>query len=155
MIARATENGLCLLAFGDLAELPRQLADLEALFGATAINGESTHLTTLRSELDHYFSGELTTFSVALVPVGTGFQQSVWGALSGISFGSTVSYGHLARAIGKPLGSQAVGKANGQNRLAIVVPCHRVVGATGKLTGYAGGIERKKWLLRHESACLF
>lgn len=105
-------------------------------------------------ELLEYFAGKRTHFTVPLDPAGTEFQQAVWRQLVTIPCGSTVSYAKIARAVGKPRGSQAVGKANGCNPLAIVVPCHRVVGVSGKLTGYAGGIERKSWLLRHESATL-
>ena len=105
-------------------------------------------------ELSEYFAGKRTTFSVPLAAEGTDFQHEVWEHLRTIPPGRTVSYADVARAVGKPRGSQAVGRANGSNPLAIVVPCHRVVGTTGKLTGYAGGVERKQWLLRHEGGTL-
>ena len=105
-------------------------------------------------ELREYFAGKRTQFTVPLDPAGTEFQHAVWRQLVTIPCGSTASYAEIARAVGKPRGSQAVGKANGSNPLAIVVPCHRVVGTSGKLTGYAGGLDRKSWLLRHESATL-
>ena len=105
-------------------------------------------------ELREYFAGTRTHFTVPLDPAGTEFQRAVWRQLVTIPWGQTVSYAEIARAVGKPRGSQAVGKANGSNPLAIVVPCHRVVGTSGKLTGYAGGIDRKSWLLRHEGGLL-
>ena len=112
-------------------------------------------LQQAETELGEYFIGQRRSFTVPLDPAGTPFQQEVWKQLVGISCGATTSYGEIARRIGRPQGSQAVGLANGQNPIAIIIPCHRVVGASGKLTGYAGGIERKKWLLRHEAATLF
>lgn len=107
-----------------------------------------------RRQLDAYFVGELTAFSVPLAPVGTDFQQRVWTALRGIAFGDTVSYSEIARRIGAPDAVRAVGAANGRNPLPIVVPCHRVIGTSGALTGFGGGIERKRWLLQHEGALL-
>ena len=101
-------------------------------------------------QLVEYFSGKRQSFDLSFDPVGTAFQKKVWGCLSGIPFGETASYGDIARMVGKPKGAQAVGGANGRNPLTIVVPCHRVVGVNGALTGYAGGIERKLWLLNHE-----
>ena len=101
-------------------------------------------------QLDAYFAGELTEFSLPLEPAGTAFQRSVWAALCDIPYGETISYGELARRIGKPQAVRAVGAANGQNPLAIVVPCHRVIGSDGKLTGYGGGLETKEALLALE-----
>lgn len=112
-------------------------------------------LSEALNQLEAYFAGTLTDFSLPLDPAGTDFQRTVWKALADIPFGRTLSYGDIARSIGQPKGSQAVGLANGRNPIAIIVPCHRVIASDGKLTGYAGGIERKKWLLRHESATLF
>ena len=102
-------------------------------------------------QLGEYFAGERTDFDLTLAASGTPFQHKVWAALSEIPFGVTWSYGELAAHIGQPTASRAVGLANGRNPIAIVVPCHRVIGASGTLTGYAGGIERKRWLLDHES----
>ena len=101
-------------------------------------------------QLGEYFAGQRTRFDVALSPQGTPFQQRVWAALLDIPFGETRTYGELAAAIGQPGASRAVGLANGRNPISIVVPCHRVVGASGKLTGYAGGIARKSFLLALE-----
>ena len=152
MEACASAQGLCLLAFSDLSRLPQDYAALEAHFGIPTAVGTNRHLELLGHELARYFAGTLTAFTVPLELPGTPFQQSVWHALVDISFGSTRAYAQVARKVGTPGGSQAVGRANGQNRVAIVVPCHRVIGSTGKLTGYAGGMERKKWLLQHEGA---
>jgi len=107
-------------------------------------------LTECVRQLDEYFSGRLTKFNLPVKQKGTEFQQSVWNALTGIPFGQTVSYGDVAKMLNNPQAVRAVGAANSQNKLWIVVPCHRVIGANGSLTGYAGGIERKKWLLAHE-----
>jgi methylated-DNA-[protein]-cysteine S-methyltransferase len=103
-------------------------------------------------QLAAYFAGELHEFNVPLDPQGTEFQKKVWRELCRIPFGETISYGELARRIGQPTASRAVGLANGRNPIAIIVPCHRVIGADGSLTGYGGGIDRKKWLLEHEAA---
>ncbi len=105
-----------------------------------------------RAQLRAYFAGELTEFDLAFSGHGTEFQRRVWGALCTIGYGETESYGGLARRIGNPSASRAVGLANGKNPISIVVPCHRVIGANGSLTGYGGGMERKKWLLDHERA---
>jgi methylated-DNA-[protein]-cysteine S-methyltransferase len=101
-----------------------------------------------------YFAGELRDFDLRLAPEGTDFQRRVWEALRAIPFGETISYGELARRLGRPTASRAVGAANGRNPIAIVVPCHRVIGADGTLTGYGGGLDRKRWLLRHEESVL-
>lgn len=103
-------------------------------------------------QLAAYFAGRLRAFDVALAPVGTPFQQRVWAALRAIPYGTTVSYGELAAAIGRPTAARAVGLANGRNPIGIIVPCHRVVGANGSLTGYGGGLPRKRHLLALEAA---
>ncbi|CAB4889755.1 unannotated protein [freshwater metagenome] len=102
------------------------------------------------SQLGEYFAGTRTSFDLPLDPVGTGFQQSAWLALRTIAFGETVSYGEQARRMGDARKARAVGAANGRNPLSIIVPCHRVVGADGSLTGFAGGLDTKAWLLEHE-----
>jgi methylated-DNA-[protein]-cysteine S-methyltransferase len=107
---------------------------------------------TICALLTEYFAGSVHEFDVALAPAGTEFQKKVWRELRRIPFGETISYGELARRIGQPAASRAVGHANGQNPISIIVPCHRVIGADGTLTGYGGGLERKKWLLEHEAA---
>jgi methylated-DNA-[protein]-cysteine S-methyltransferase len=107
---------------------------------------------SVREQLAAYFEGALREFSLDLAPNGTPFQQAVWREVARIPFGQTVSYGEVARRLGKPEASRAVGLANGANPIAIVIPCHRVIGADGSLAGYGGGLERKRWLLRHEGA---
>jgi methylated-DNA-[protein]-cysteine S-methyltransferase len=104
------------------------------------------------AQLNAYFAGELTSFDLPTEMHGTHFQRQVWAELCEIPYGETISYGELARRVGNPKASRAVGLANGRNPLAIVVPCHRVIGANGSLTGYGGGLDRKIWLLEHETA---
>jgi methylated-DNA-[protein]-cysteine S-methyltransferase len=111
-------------------------------------------LQRAREQLEAYFAGDLRAFDLPLAPRGTEFQRAVWRALAEIPFGATRSYADIAAAIGRPGASRAVGAANGRNPLAIIVPCHRVVGADGSLTGYAGGLACKEWLLRHERRSL-
>ncbi len=113
--------------------------------------GEETLLARARAQLREYFEGERLDFDLPLSATGTAFQEQVWAQLRGIPFGERRSYGALAKALGKPGASRAVGAANGRNPLSIVVPCHRVVGADGRLTGYAGGEAAKRWLLDHEA----
>ena len=110
----------------------------------------SAILTECVRQLDEYFKGQRKTFDIPVSQEGTSFQQSVWNVLTTIPYGKTVSYADVAKMLNKPKSARAVGAANGQNRVWIIVPCHRVIGANGSLTGYAGGIERKKWLLDHE-----
>ena len=107
-------------------------------------------LAEAKRQLAAYFAGELRAFTLPLAPRGSEFQRKVWAALGEIPFGATSSYGALARRLGAPNHARAVGHANGRNPLSILVPCHRVVGASGALTGYAGGVDRKRWLLSHE-----
>jgi methylated-DNA-[protein]-cysteine S-methyltransferase len=105
--------------------------------------------------LERYFAGGPVEFDIPVsLAAGTDFQRRVWDALREIPHGETISYGELARRVGSPGGARAVGLANGRNPIAIVVPCHRVIGADGSLTGYGGGVERKAWLLRHEAGAL-
>ena len=114
--------------------------------------GSDAVLDDARRELDAYFAGRLTTFSVPLAPNGTEFQRRVWSALRAIPFGTTISYATLARRVSNAAAVRAVGAANGRNPIPIIVPCHRVIGSDGSLTGFGGGIPRKKWLLEHEGA---
>jgi methylated-DNA-[protein]-cysteine S-methyltransferase len=105
------------------------------------------------SELAEYFAGKRTVFTIPLAPRGTPFQRAVWNALTGIPFGETRSYLEIAKRVGKPSATRAVGHANGRNPIAIVIPCHRVIGANGTLTGFGGGLPMKRWLLDHEADC--
>lgn len=107
-----------------------------------------------RAQLEEYFAGGRTAFDIPLAPAGTGFQRAVWNALLEIPYGQVLSYGALAARLGRPRAARAVGAANAGNPISIIVPCHRVVGANGTLTGYAGGVERKQWLLAHERRAL-
>lgn len=108
-------------------------------------------LENAAEQLAAYFSGDLTAFDLPLAPRGTPFQRRIWDALLEIPFGETTSYGALAKRLGKPGAARAVGLANGSNPISIIIPCHRVIGSNGRLTGYGGGIERKAWLLDHEA----
>jgi methylated-DNA-[protein]-cysteine S-methyltransferase len=119
--------------------------------GSEASRGIRT-LAAARAQLDEYFAGHRTHFELPLAPTGTPFQRRVWAALAEIPFGRTISYLQLARTVGDERAVRAVGGANGRNPLPIVLPCHRVIGADGSLTGFGGGIERKRWLLEHEGA---
>ena len=101
-------------------------------------------------ELNKYFTGKLRVFEVPVILEGTDFQKRVWQELKRIPYGNFSTYGEIARAIGSPKAARAVGNANNKNKLPIIIPCHRVIGSTGNLTGYAGGLERKKWLINHE-----
>jgi methylated-DNA-[protein]-cysteine S-methyltransferase len=106
----------------------------------------------VREQLSEYFSGERLDFELPLAPDGTAFQRRVWDALQEIPYGETTTYGELARRLGRPSASRAVGLANGRNPIAVIVPCHRVIGSDGSLTGYGGGLERKRFLLEREAA---
>lgn len=111
-------------------------------------------LAQAQHQLSEYFARTRTTFDLPLAPVGSSFQLRVWDALRAIPYGTTVSYSEIARRLGDVRATRAVGAANGQNPIPIVVPCHRVVGAHGELTGFGGGVDRKRWLLEHEGALL-
>ena len=143
----ATDAGICLLEFGDPHRVTAQAARLRRWFGGPIVPGTHPHLETLRDELGDYFAGTRTTFTVPLAMRGTPFELRTWEALRAIPHGETRSYADIARAIGAPDAVRAVGSANGRNRLAIVVPCHRVVNADGRLGGYGGGLWRKQRLL--------
>ncbi|MGH1364300.1 MAG: bifunctional transcriptional activator/DNA repair enzyme AdaA [Calditrichia bacterium] len=150
MFACASDKGLCLLEFTDREVLQKELRDLCKRLKAIILQGENDHLRQLRTELDEYFSGSRKQFTVALDMPGTDFQQEVWEALLKVPFGETSTYGKQARRIGRDKAVRAVGTANGCNRISIVVPCHRIIGSDGRLTGYGGGLPRKQWLLEHE-----
>jgi len=111
-------------------------------------------LSRARDQLAQYFAGARTAFDLPLDPPGTAFQRRVWSALRTIPYGTTVSYSELARRLGDVRATRAVGAANGKNPIPIIVPCHRVIGARGELTGFGGGLDRKRWLLEHEGALL-
>jgi AraC family transcriptional regulator of adaptative response/methylated-DNA-[protein]-cysteine methyltransferase len=150
MIAGATEDGICLLEFTDRRMLSTELKDLERLLETTIEEGDNRYIKLLRKQLAEYFKGRRKEFSVPLVTPGTEFQQIVWKELLNIPFGSTRSYQEQADILDKPGSVRAIANANGMNRISIVIPCHRVIGSNGHLTGYGGGLKRKKWLLDHE-----
>jgi len=113
-----------------------------------------TVLARARQQLSEYLARTRTSFDLPLAPRGTAFQRRVWDALRAIPYGTTTSYGELARRLGDPSATRAVGAANGKNPIPIIVPCHRVVGSRGELTGFGGGLDRKRWLLEHEGVAL-
>lgn len=140
LLVRGDHGGLTEVRFCDEESVP--------------VNGvKSNHILDRAVEqLVDYFAGRRTSFDLPLNPSGTKFQKQVWQQLLSIQYGDTASYGNIAKAIGNPTASRAVGAANGRNPIAIIVPCHRVIGANGTLTGYAGGLKRKQWLLEHENS---
>jgi AraC family transcriptional regulator, regulatory protein of adaptative response / methylated-DNA-[protein]-cysteine methyltransferase len=150
MVAGATDKGICLLEFNDRRMLPTEYKDLTRLLSTTMEDGENKHLRILKKQLKEYFDGKRKEFTVPLVTPGTEFQQVVWKELQNIRFGSTRSYQEQAIVLNRPDSVRAVANANGMNRISIVIPCHRVIGSDGRLTGYGGGLKRKKWLLDHE-----
>ena len=139
----ASEQGLVAVL------LPGQRAPVHL---AAAEDRPCRHIDSAARELSAYFEGRLSTFTTPLEPLGTPFQRRVWAALRAIPFAARTSYGAIARSLGMPTAGRAVGGANARNPIAIVVPCHRVVGANAALTGYAGGLAAKAWLLAHEAA---
>ena len=150
MLAAASDAGVCLLEFADRRMLPAQLASVRRRVGPVN-GGEHELLDRLGEDLEAYFAGRLSDFSVPLDAPGSEFQERVWAELRRIPFGETISYRELAARVGSPAASRAVGRANGSNRIAIVIPCHRVVAAGGGLGGYGGGLDRKQRLLRLEA----
>ncbi|MEM1216666.1 MAG: methylated-DNA--[protein]-cysteine S-methyltransferase, partial [Bacteroidota bacterium] len=151
MFIAATERGICLLEFTDRRMLETEFRDLQRLLKAIILYGENEHTKQMKRELREYFAGQRHTFDVTLDQPGSAFQQKVWTALQTIPAGETRSYQALAEHLGQPTAYRAVARANGFNRIAIVVPCHRVIGKHGSLTGYGGGLARKEWLLTHEA----
>jgi len=138
---------------GKLAGMHMEITRYEPAYGAlgpAVAVGSQPVLAAAARQLGAYFDGELTDFDLPLTLEGSAFQRTVWAALQAIPYGETISYGELARRIGQPSASRAVGLANGRNPVSIVVPCHRVIGADGSLTGYGGGMDRKRFLLALE-----
>jgi AraC family transcriptional regulator of adaptative response/methylated-DNA-[protein]-cysteine methyltransferase len=150
MLALANDAGLYLLEFVDRRGLEREVKTLRARVGRHVVPGEHRHLDRIGSDLAAYFAGRSLSFATPVQLEGTPFQRDVWATLQAIPPGATRSYADVAAAIKRPAAVRAVGRANGDNRLAIIVPCHRVIGADGTLTGYGGGLWRKAWLLEHE-----
>ena len=152
MLALFTPRGLALLEFTDgTARLDTELRQVEQAVGSAAQPAQDARTDALGAQLAKYFAGQLNQFDLQFDLVGTPFQQEVWRALLQIPYGRTWSYGQEAVHIGRPTATRAVAAANGQNKIAIVIPCHRVIGASGQLTGYGGGLPRKQWLLALEA----
>jgi len=150
LVAAATSEGICLLEFTDRRMLDGQFAVLRRQFKRSIVPGDNDHLKQLKKEIGEYFRGTRRRFTISLVYPGTEFQHKVWNQLLKIPYGKTVSYEEIARGIGSAKAHRAVGHANGLNRIAIVIPCHRVVNKDGKLGGYGGGVWRKQKLLELE-----
>lgn len=147
LVIGATSKGVCLIEFTDRRMLEYQLKTIRKRFGATIVPGSNQHLEQCIDELKEYFAGNLKSFKVSVVYPGTDFQIKVWNELRKIPYGKTLSYIELAEKVGVKNASRAVGTANGMNRIAVILPCHRVVNKNGKLGGYGGGVWRKQWLL--------
>ncbi len=154
MIACAGESGICMLEYADRKSLTSELKEISLHFGAELVLGESPYFSILEQQLQEYFEGERTVFSVPLSPVGTDFQKKVWEVLIQIPYGTTTSYREQAIILGNPKAVRAVANANGMNKISILIPCHRIIGSNGTLTGYGGGIWRKQKLLEVEKSIL-
>jgi AraC family transcriptional regulator of adaptative response/methylated-DNA-[protein]-cysteine methyltransferase len=152
MLVGATDEAVCLLEFVDRRMLPTQIDRIRRRLGAVFVPDRSELIDRVESDIDAYFAGELRDFALPVALCGTAFQEHVWAALREIPYGETRSYSDLAKLVGRPRAVRAVGRANGMNALAVIVPCHRVVGADGKLVGYGGGVWRKRRLLELERA---
>ncbi len=150
MLALADQDGLHLLEFVDRRELESEIANIRSRAQCEVVAGDNACLDQIGRELEDYFAGRRLSFTVPLVIGGTAFERGVWAKLQTIAPGRTWSYLQLAEQLGNPRAVRAVGRANGRNCLAIVIPCHRVIRADGDLCGYGGGLWRKKWLLEHE-----
>lgn len=151
MYVCSTNQGICLLEFTDRRMLETEFHDLQKRLNSTIVAGENEHITQLKRELQEYFEGTRKSFNVQLHTPGSDFQRAVWSLLLQVPYGTTVSYQEQALKLNAPKAVRAVASANGHNRVCIVIPCHRVIGSDGNLTGYSGGLERKRWLLEHES----
>ena len=150
MFACGVEQGICLLEFSDRKMLETEFKSLSKQLNATIVQGDNPHFRILAQQLKEYFEGIRKGFSVPLYLPGTDFQKMAWESLQRIPYGTTRSYLQQAMDIQRPGAVRAVANANGMNRIAIIIPCHRVIGSDGQLTGYGGGLWRKKWLLDFE-----
>jgi AraC family transcriptional regulator of adaptative response/methylated-DNA-[protein]-cysteine methyltransferase len=150
MFVCATELGICLLEFTDRRMLETEFKELQKLKHAKILIGENQHIKQAIKEISEYFEGKRKTFEVAIDAPGTDFQKKVWSCLQEIGYGQTATYQQQAERINNSKAVRAVAAANGHNRISIIIPCHRVIGKDGKMTGYGGGIARKKWLIDHE-----
>lgn len=150
MFVCASEHGVCLLEFVDRRMLETEFSDLQRLLNARIIAGQNEHIRQAENEIAEYFAGNRLRFTLALDTPGSEFQRRVWQALAEIPCGESTHYQALAETLNKPTAARTVAAANGANRIAIVIPCHRVIGKDGSMTGYGGGVARKRWLLEHE-----
>ncbi|MFY0651253.1 MAG: methylated-DNA--[protein]-cysteine S-methyltransferase [Cyclobacteriaceae bacterium] len=150
MLAGATDEGLCLLEFTDRRMLETQIERLRKYLKAELVPGKSELFESLQKQLSEYFEGKRKAFDIPLVFPGSEFQKKVWKVLCDITYGETRSYKEQAFAVGNLKAIRAVAKANGDNRIAIIIPCHRVVGSNGEMVGYGGGVWRKQWMLELE-----
>lgn len=150
MMIGVTDEGLCLLEFTDRRMIETQIETLKKRLKAEMVTGKHPMIELVKGQLDEYFEGNRKDFELPLVTPGTDFQNKVWQELTTIPFGHTRSYKQQANAIGDVKAVRAVARANGENRLSIVIPCHRVIGSDGSIVGYGGGVHRKQWLLKHE-----
>lgn len=153
LLAAATDDGICLLDYAEGTLVSRNLAAMRRQYAASVVPGQHQWLSQLVDQLALYFDDRLTEFTVPTVPRGTPFQERVWQELRRIPHGTTISYEELAARIGQPTAVRAVANANSQNRINILIPCHRVIGKSGDLTGYGGGLWRKRLLLERERNC--
>jgi AraC family transcriptional regulator, regulatory protein of adaptative response / methylated-DNA-[protein]-cysteine methyltransferase len=154
LVAGATHDGICLLEFSGRKRLEAQVASLRRRLRATVLPGRNTHIEIVEQQLAEYFARTRRRFDVSLVTPGSPFQRRVWKELARIPYGETRTYGDLARRLGLPSASRAVGRANGSNPISILLPCHRLIGKDGSLTGYGGGVWRKRKLLELEAAAI-
>ena len=150
MFAAATDKGLCLLEYADRKSLESEFKDLSERLNAVIVPGINEHIELAKQQLGEYLDGRRRDFSVSIDAPGTEFQKDVWKLLVKIPYGTTCSYLEQAKKLEKPKAVRAVANANGMNRISIIIPCHRVIGSDGSLTGYGGGLPRKKWLLELE-----
>lgn len=155
MLAIASLHELFMLRFTDCTTVKKELKQLEQKTAAVIIPGSCDPIVSITKELHEYFAGKLTTFTTPINLTGTIFQQQTWNVLRTVQHGTTTSYIHIAQSLNKPTAFRAVANANSANKLAIIIPCHRIIGKNGSLRGYNGGIERKKWLLEHEKQLNF
>lgn len=150
MFVCATEQGVCLLEFTDHRMLETEFHDIQRLLNARIVTGENSHTRQTVKEISEYFAGTRRHFDLLLDAPGSDFQKSVWDALRTVPYGQTSHYQNISLLLNKPDAVQAVATANGANRIAVVIPCHRIIGKNGEMTGYGGGMSRKEWLIEHE-----
>lgn len=151
MFCAATKDGICILSFFGQKNLEKQIEKVQKFFNTEAIPAHNKYFDCLQKELDEYFEGTRSSFTIPLQLLGTPFQQDVWRILMKIPYGETISYKQEAELLKKPRASRAVANANGQNMISILIPCHRIIQSNGSLGGYAGGIDKKEALLKLEN----